>query len=130
VKVGTQTELEKTQLEIAKLQLEQERRKLAGMQRRSEAVGSLGRGVKKAGIRLLTTFVGMLFGALSGAFIMSLTLVINRAMGEGLCPAFPDAELTYRIGCALGSGSMGIAAGVVIGAVWAGYEAYKLAGDQ
>ena len=40
-----QSELEKTQLEIAKLQLEQERRKLAGMQRRSEAVGSLGRGV-------------------------------------------------------------------------------------
>ena len=38
-----QTELEKTQLEIAKLQLEQERRKLAGMQRRSEAVGSVGR---------------------------------------------------------------------------------------
>ena len=42
-----QTELEKTQLEIAKLQLEQERRKLAGMQRRSEAVGSVGRGVKE-----------------------------------------------------------------------------------
>ena len=37
-----QTELEKTQLEIAKLQLEQERRKLAGMQRRSEAVGAWG----------------------------------------------------------------------------------------
>ena len=35
-----QTELEKTQLEIAKLQ--QERHKLAGMQRRSEAVGAWG----------------------------------------------------------------------------------------
>lgn len=41
-----QSELEKTQLEIAKLQLEQEKHKLAQMQRRSEAVGSLGRGTK------------------------------------------------------------------------------------
>lgn len=125
-----QSELEKTQLEIAKLQLEQERRKLAGMQRRSEAVGSLGRGAKKAGIRLLATLAGMLFGALQGALATSLFTVINRAMGEGLCPAYPDAELTYRVGCALGSGSTGIAAGVVICIVWGGYKAYKLTGDQ
>lgn len=38
----TAEELEKAQLEIAKLQLEQERRKLAGVQRRAEAVGAWG----------------------------------------------------------------------------------------
>ena len=125
-----QSELEKTQLEIAKLQLEQERRKLAGMQRRSEAVGSVERGVKKVGTRLLAVVLGALFGALFGGLLAPALVLGNRAMGKGLCPAFPDADLMYRIGCALGSESTSIALGIFIGTVGMSYGAYKLAADQ
>ena len=45
----TQTELEKTQLEIARLQLEQERHKLAQMQKRQKVVSELGQGAVAVG---------------------------------------------------------------------------------
>lgn len=111
-----QTELEKTQLEIAKLQLEQERRKLAGMQRRSEAVGSLGRGVKNVlgvGVALvLLLAVGAVFGVLGAG------MAINM-LGLSNCGAtYPGAGVLYLIGCAYGQNQALTAAAAAIGAVW------------
>ena len=111
-----QSELEKTQLEIAKLQLEQERRKLAGMQRRSEAVGSLGRGAKnvlEVGVALaLLLAIGAVLGVL-GAGIAIYKLELSN------CGAtYPGADALYLIGCAYGQNRGLTMAAAAIGAVW------------
>ena len=111
-----QTELEKTQLEIAKLQLEQERRKLAGMQRRSEAVGSLGRGVKNVlgvGVALVLLLA---MGAVLG--VLGAGMAINM-LGLSNCGAtYPGADALYLIGCAYGQNQALTTAAAAIGAVW------------
>lgn len=121
-----QSELEKTQLEIAKLQLEQERRKLAGMQRRSEAVGSLGRGAKKVADQIGSVVLGALGGALGGGVCVAAIRLIFRADSSGgLCPAFPDADLLYRIGCALGAEGWVILPFAAVSAVYGAYTSLR-----
>lgn len=126
-----QSELEKTQLEIAKLQLEQERLKLAQAQRRHDAVGSLGQGAAAAGgmaakggkwlsYVALCAIAGCVLGACSAALAV---LIRNGAT----CPAFPGADLLYRIGCALGTNHWQIVTLSVAGALYGAYQGHKIA---
>ncbi len=125
-----QSELEKTQLEIAKLQLEQERRKLAQMQRRSEAVGSVGRGVKKAGgaakkAALWALFVAL--GAALGAVVGSLSsAAVFVIISSASCRAAPNADLLYRVGCAVGEKSGMVALVAVIGVAYGAYVGHDV----
>lgn len=125
-----QTELEKTQLEIARLQLEQERRKLAGMQRRSEAVGSLGRGVKKVGEASKKTALWALFvalGAALGAAVGSLSsAAVFAVISSASCRAVPGADLLYRVGCAVGEKSGMVALVATIGVAYGAYGGHRV----
>ena len=125
-----QSELEKTQLEIARLQLEQERHKLAQMQRRSEAVGGLGRGVKKVGEAAKKAALWALFvalGAALGAAVCSLSsAAVLAVISSASCRAVPGADLLYRAGCAIGEKSGMLALIAAIGMAYGAYEGHRV----
>lgn len=87
----TQTELEKTQLEIAKLQLEQERHKLAQLQKRQRVVDDLGQGTVAVGgaavrgvawVAKLAVFAAV--GAVVGMTVAALIILKNVSAPDGL----------------------------------------------
>ena len=122
MKVDTQTELEKTQLEIAKLQLEQERRKLAGMQRRSEAVGSLGRGVASTAAYVAILVAAALAGGVAGYLVMG--AIAYAAYSEGCVAMYPGASTLYLIGCVYGQNHAPAVAAAGAGALFAAWNVF------
>lgn len=125
-----QTELEQTQLEIAKLQLEQERRKLAGLQKRQRVADNLGAGATavggaaKGGLRwLFFVLLGALGGGVFGWLAAAAVAVVTS---QRVCRTYPDADLMYRVGCALGERADMLLLFAAISAAYGVYAGHKL----
>lgn len=128
------TELEKTQLEIAKLQLEQERHKLAQMQKRQKVVNDLGSGAAAVGGATVSV-AWWLFWVFAGAVVTGVSAWVGACLWalvraeKPLCRTYPDADLLYRIGCALGESEPAwmIHAVTVVGVLYGMYGGHKIA---
>ena len=121
--------LEKIQMEIAKLQLEWQRIILG----RTKVVNSLGSGAVSIGgaakrvlLRLLRIVMGGLYGAFLGVLIVA-GLVLLKA--ETLCPDYPDADFSYRIGCTLVANASQLLIGGVLGLLIGLYQGHKIFAD-
>lgn len=125
-----QTELEKTELEIAKLKLAQEKHKLEQLQKRQKVVDGLGQGAAavggaaKSGAQwVLYVVFGVTVGALLGWVAAAFTVLVDTGVQ---CAAYPDADLLYRMGCALGSGHTRLVVSSLIAAVVGAYGGHNM----
>lgn len=97
----TQSELEKTQLEIARLQLEQERHKLAQMQKRQKVVSELGQGAAAAGGVTVKGSKAVLRWA-AKALLIWIAGMLWFAYQDAKYLQIEGADFSYHMGYALG----------------------------
>lgn len=119
-------EREKIQLEIAELLLERERI-LLGLPKvvnnRGGDPAAVAGAAKSVFCWLLCIALGGVVGTILGALMGAIFVLLKV---ETLCPAYPDADFLYRVGCTLGADENQLLLGGGLGLLTGLYQGHKI----